>query len=146
MTEFRCSVSALADARSLAAESDACLIVVHALEWPWDKPPAPDFDELPTAERAALRAFRRRREQEARERLAAVAAIGNEGRIRGRVVHGKAYAAVLRVATRIDGVTDAAQLRAGDFRAPVGRHAARPYARLSCRAPPPRRSLCSVLR
>ena len=92
------SVSALAYARSLAAEADACLIVVHALEWPWDEPPAPDFDELPTAERAALRAFRRRREQEASERLAAVAAIGNEGRIRGRVVHGKAYAAVLRVA------------------------------------------------
>jgi nucleotide-binding universal stress UspA family protein len=93
-----CSLSALEYARSLAAESDASLLVVHALEWPWDEPPAPAFDELPAVEQAALRAFRRRREQEASERLAAVAGVGDGCQILARVVHGKAYAAVLRVA------------------------------------------------
>ena len=90
-----CSLSALDYARSLARESDACLITLHALEWPWDEPPAPDFDELPAVERAALRAFRRRREQEAIERLVA---IGDGCRVRARVEHGKAYTTVLRVA------------------------------------------------
>jgi nucleotide-binding universal stress UspA family protein len=93
-----CSLSALEYARSLAGESGACLVVVHALEWPWDEPPAPEFDELPAAERAALRAFRRNREHQARERLAALAAIGGERRMLPRIAHGKAYAAVLRVA------------------------------------------------
>jgi nucleotide-binding universal stress UspA family protein len=93
-----CSLRALEYARSLADESDGCLILAHALEWPWDEPPAPAFDELPAAERAALCAFRRRREQEASERLAALAAIGDGRRIVQRVVHGKAYAAMLRLA------------------------------------------------
>jgi nucleotide-binding universal stress UspA family protein len=93
-----CSLSALEHARSIAAESGACPIAVHVLEWPWDEPPAPSFEELPPAERAALRAFRHRREREAGERLAAVAAVGDGRRILARVVHGKAYAALLRVA------------------------------------------------
>jgi nucleotide-binding universal stress UspA family protein len=89
-----CSVSALDYAGSLAVESGAGLIAVHVLEWPWDEPPAPSFDELPAAEAAALRAYRCRREQEARRRLAALAPPNAECRI----VHGKAYAAVLRAA------------------------------------------------
>jgi nucleotide-binding universal stress UspA family protein len=93
-----CSLSALEYARSVAAQSGACLIAVHALEWPWEEPPAPDFEELPAVERAALRAFRRRREQEAGERLAAMVASGERCGVLARVAHGKAYAAVLRVA------------------------------------------------
>jgi nucleotide-binding universal stress UspA family protein len=89
-----CSLSALEYARSLAGESGASLIVVHALEWPWDEPPGPSFDELPVAEAAALRAYRCRREREASSRLAALSPSGAQCRI----VHGKAYAAMLRVA------------------------------------------------
>ena len=89
-----CSLVALEYAHSLARESGASLIVLHALEWPWEEPPAPSFDELPAAEAGALRAYRCRREQEASRRLASL--LQDEAEY--RVVHGKAYAAVLRAA------------------------------------------------
>ena len=89
-----CSLLALEYARSFALESGASLIVLHALEWPWEEPPTPPFDELPAAEAAALRAYRCRREREASSRLASL----SRGEAEYRVVHGKAYAAVLRVA------------------------------------------------
>ena len=95
-----CSLSALQYARSLARESRAALIVVHSLEWPWEEPPAPAFDELPPAEATALQTYRRTRELQATERLVTLASTGAgaECRVACRVVHGKAYAAVLRVA------------------------------------------------
>lgn len=88
-----CSLLALEYAHSLAGESGGSLIVLHALEWPWEEPPEPPFEELPASEAAALRAYRSRREQEAHSRLSALA----PGAV-CRVVHGKAYAAMLRVA------------------------------------------------
>ena len=95
-----CSLSALEYARSLAQESRASLIVVHALEWPWEEPPAPAFDELPQAEAAALEAYRRTRELQANARLETLArtGAGAEHRIVCRVVHGKAHATMLRLA------------------------------------------------
>ena len=93
-----CSLAALEYARSLARESRASLIVVHSLEWPWEEPPAPAFDELPSVEAAALQAYRRGRERQASERLAAMAPAGAECQVVCRVVHGKPYAAVLQVA------------------------------------------------
>ena len=89
-----CSLLALEYAQALAAESGASLIVLHALEWPWEEPPAPPFDELPAPEAAALRAYRCRREQEASRRLAAL----SPGDAECRIMHGKAHAALLRVA------------------------------------------------
>jgi nucleotide-binding universal stress UspA family protein len=94
-----CSLAALEYARSLARESQASLILVHAIEWPWEEPPAPTFDELPRAEAAALRTYRRTRELQATARLSAVAPLRTGGECPAvcRVVHGKAYAGVLRV-------------------------------------------------
>ena len=89
-----CSLVALEYAHSLARESNASLIVLHALEWPWEEPPAPPFDELPPAEAAALRAYRCRREREASSRLASL----TQGDAEYQVAHGKAYAAMLRIA------------------------------------------------
>jgi nucleotide-binding universal stress UspA family protein len=85
---------ALKYARSLADECGASLIVLHVLEWPWEEPPAPPFDQLPASEAAALRAYRCRREQEASRQLRALAPDGADL----RVVHGKPYAAILQIA------------------------------------------------
>jgi nucleotide-binding universal stress UspA family protein len=93
-----CSLSALEYAQSLARQARASLILVHSLEWPWEEPPAPPFEEFPPAQAAALQAYRRTRELQANERLAALARAGAECGLTCRVVHGKAYAAVLRVA------------------------------------------------
>jgi len=141
-----CSLSALEYARSVAAESDACLIALHALEWPWEEPPAPDFDELPAIERAALSAFRRRREQEAGDRLAALTATGDRRRMVARVVHGKAYGAVLRVAAEesVDLIVLGVRGRSGADRALFGsttnqvvRQAACPVLTIHCAAHDP---------
>jgi len=91
-----CSLSALEYSRSLARQAQASLIAVHSLEWPWEEPPPPAFNELPSGEAAALQAYRRTRELQANERLASL--VGTGCRVTCRVVHGKAYAAVLRIA------------------------------------------------
>jgi nucleotide-binding universal stress UspA family protein len=92
---------ALHDAASLAKEASATLTLVHVLEWPWPEPPAPHFDELPPDQRAQLIAFRQQRVASAHERLESLvpAEIRGSGRGAVRVVHGKAYVEIMRLAS-----------------------------------------------
>lgn len=87
-------------AASLARESDAALTLLHVVEWPWHEPPAPDLRELPPDQAAALREFRRYTETSATERLKTwLSAAAPERRDTAtRVVHGKSYVEILRVA------------------------------------------------
>lgn len=86
---------------SLAQRAQTRLTLVHVLEWPWHEPPAPRFDDLPREQAVQLAAFRRARELQATERLAAL--IPHDVRDwclpEARVEHGKPYAEILRVAT-----------------------------------------------
>ena len=41
------SLTAVRAALSLAQESGATLTLLHVLEWPWEEPPPPTWDELP---------------------------------------------------------------------------------------------------
>jgi nucleotide-binding universal stress UspA family protein len=82
-------------AASLARQSQAGLTVLHVLEWPWDEPPPPSFEELPHAQAAMLAEFRRYREAQA---LGWLEGLEPEAvAVRRRVGHGKAYAEILRV-------------------------------------------------
>ena len=63
------SLTALQYACSLAEQSGAALTILHVLEWPWEEPPPPVFEELPPAQAAALVEFRRYLEKSAMNRL-----------------------------------------------------------------------------
>jgi nucleotide-binding universal stress UspA family protein len=97
---FDWSLTALALAFSLARESDAGVTIVHAIEWPWLEPPSPELSELPSAQAAALAEYRRHLEQSATARLKALTpeAVLDRCPTVLRVVHGKAYVEILRVA------------------------------------------------
>jgi nucleotide-binding universal stress UspA family protein len=63
------SMEAVRWAVSLAEESGASLTLLHVLEWPWEEPPAPRFEELPVEQGVALSEFRHYSEDSARMRL-----------------------------------------------------------------------------
>lgn len=63
------SLAALEYGVSLARESDAGLTILHVLEWPWEEPPPPQMEELPSAQRFALAEYRRYCEKSATSRL-----------------------------------------------------------------------------
>jgi nucleotide-binding universal stress UspA family protein len=94
------SLAGLTLAASLARESDAAITLLHVIEWPWQEPPAPSWNELPPAQAAALTEYRRYLEQGAVHRLDALAADG-AARCTSRVAHGKAYEVILRTAQEL---------------------------------------------
>ena len=97
-TDFsEASASAVHFALSLAAESDACLTLLHVLEWPWHEPPQPSTDALPPEQAFALAMFRRESEECARERLQSMIP-PTQSRVRARVVSGTSYEQVLEAA------------------------------------------------
>jgi nucleotide-binding universal stress UspA family protein len=93
-----CSLAALELAMSAAVGSGAELTLAHVLEWPWQEPPPPAFDELPPHEAAALREYRQRRERDSLARLEALVPGPLRDRCHARVSHGRDYAEILRLA------------------------------------------------
>jgi nucleotide-binding universal stress UspA family protein len=95
------SLVGLEHALSLARESDAALTLVHVIEWPWEEPPAPPFDELPPAQAMQLIEFRKHREEESRKHLEALVPAGAREWCTPsvHVVHGKPWVEVLRAAS-----------------------------------------------
>jgi nucleotide-binding universal stress UspA family protein len=96
------SLAALEYATSLAVESDAALTMLHVIEWPWDEPPPPNLDELPAAQAAALREYRRYCERMASAELEAlVAGVSNSLKTpTTRLCHGKPYVQILDAAAK----------------------------------------------
>jgi nucleotide-binding universal stress UspA family protein len=94
------SLAALKLAFSLARESGAVLTLLHVVEWPWHEPPPPVLDELPAEQGAALAEYRRYVETSATERLEALLPDAPRDRStpRTRLVHGKPYVEILRIA------------------------------------------------
>jgi CPA2 family monovalent cation:H+ antiporter-2 len=94
------SLAALDLALSLAQESDAALTLLHVIEWPWAEPPPPRWDELPPEQAAALAEYRRYLVNGASERLKALVpdAVRDRCGPAPRIVHGKSYVEILRVA------------------------------------------------
>ena len=108
--------AALASACSLAQHSTAALTLVHVLEWPWEEPPAPKFDELPAAQAVALSEYRRYREHTASQWLDSLVPtpIAASTRLSSRVVHGRPYRGILEVAAHED--SDLIVMGVGDGR------------------------------
>jgi nucleotide-binding universal stress UspA family protein len=94
------SLEALKYAASLAVESDAALTMLHVLEWPWEEPPPPNFDELPAVQGVALAEYRRYREKMASKELEALVPVvpGSSKALTTRLRHGKPYVQILDVA------------------------------------------------
>jgi nucleotide-binding universal stress UspA family protein len=93
------SVAALEYAASLAGESNAALTMLHVLEWPWEEPPPPNFEELPAVQGAALAEYRRYREKMASTELEALASVSpGSSKVTTRLRHGKPYVQILDVA------------------------------------------------
>jgi nucleotide-binding universal stress UspA family protein len=94
------STAALQYAFSLAQEGQACITLLHVVEWPWDEPPPPSLQELPPREAFNLSELRRYLETEARGQLASLIPreVAQWCTPRCEVVHGKAYREVLRMA------------------------------------------------
>jgi len=93
------SLAACQAALSLAQASQAALTVMHVIEWPWQEPPAPSASDLPPAQADALAEFRRYLETTALMRLETLIAEADlDPAPIPRVVHGKPYVEILRVA------------------------------------------------
>jgi nucleotide-binding universal stress UspA family protein len=92
------SLSALIYAERLAREFDAELTLLHAIEWPWEEPPAPDLHAIPAEQAAALAEFRRYSEARARARLEGLASNDTGGRAVAVVRNGKAWEQILAAA------------------------------------------------
>ena len=94
------STAAVQAAASLAQESGAALTLMHVLEWPWDEPPAPNPADLSPSQAAALAEYRRYVEKSADMRLKALVpdVLRDRGRFAVRIVNGKSYTEILRVA------------------------------------------------
>jgi nucleotide-binding universal stress UspA family protein len=71
-----------------------------AREWPWHEPPPPQLSDMPREQAAALAEYRRYLEQSTTARLKALASDAVTGQCATtlRVVHGKSYVEILRVA------------------------------------------------
>jgi nucleotide-binding universal stress UspA family protein len=94
------SLAGLELAVSLAQEAGAGLTIMHVIEWPWEEPPPPVLDELPPDQAATLAEFRRYLTTSATGRLKGLVseAVWDQCRIVPRVVHGKTYVQILRIA------------------------------------------------
>ena len=92
------SLAALQLAFSLADESGAALTLAHVVEWPWEEPPAPRFEELPPLQAAALAEYRRYVEKSATNRLASLVPDSARAATALQLRHGKPYVEILRLA------------------------------------------------
>lgn len=94
------SLTALQYACSMAEESGAVLTILHVLEWPWEEPPPPVFEELPPAQAAALVEFRRYLEKSAMNRLKTLVPEASHTRCMPcpTLRHGKPHVEILRLA------------------------------------------------
>jgi nucleotide-binding universal stress UspA family protein len=94
------SLSAVAWAWSLAQESRATVSLLHVIEWPWEEPPPPPFEELPPNEARKLADFRRLLETTSQARLESLVAenVREECPWEGLIRHGKPYREVLAAA------------------------------------------------
>jgi len=94
------SLEALNYAGALAQQSQARLHLLHVVQWPWDEPPAPAPHDLPPEQAVALGEYRRYVEASAMARLAALRRerIPEGVEAVPRIVHGKAYVQIVRVA------------------------------------------------
>jgi nucleotide-binding universal stress UspA family protein len=94
------SLTALGFGLSLAKEADAQLTILHVLEWPWEEPPAPRFEQLPVEQAFSLAAYRREREKDAARQLAALVPADARDWCSPatRIAHGRSYEQILRVA------------------------------------------------
>jgi nucleotide-binding universal stress UspA family protein len=94
------SLAAAQYAVSLALEGDARLTLVHVLEWPWEEPPSPSLEAMPPDVAFSFALYRRERAAEAVARLEAlIPEQAREWCQPGiRVVHGKPYVQLLRIA------------------------------------------------
>jgi nucleotide-binding universal stress UspA family protein len=92
------SLAAVDLAASIAQESGASLLLAHVIEWPWHEPPAPVFEDMPAEQSAALQEFRRYLDRRATKRLEALVPAAMAGRSDVRVLNGKSYVELLRVA------------------------------------------------
>ena len=98
-TDFSdCSIRAVEYTMTMAEQAGARVVLAHVVEWPWVEPPAPAFDGLPDEQAIALAAFRRHEESRSTERLNALLPVGFEHQCAIRVVHGRPYEQILRVA------------------------------------------------
>lgn len=94
------SRSALDVALSLSVKARSSLTLVHVLEWPWEEPPAPRFDELPPAQRDALAEYRRYRENRASSWLDSLVPtwLPDSSMVSVRLAHGRPHEQLLRIA------------------------------------------------
>jgi nucleotide-binding universal stress UspA family protein len=94
------SLAALTWAWSLAEDSGAAVTLLHVIEWPWDEPPAPRFEDMPAHEADKLREFRHSLETTWQARLDGLipANLRERSRSRSVIVHGKAHRQVLATA------------------------------------------------
>ena len=98
-TDFSdCSLRAVEYAMAMAEQAGARVVLAHVVEWPWVEPPPPAFETLPEEQAVALAAFRAHEELRSTERLKALLPAGFEDHCAIRVVHGKPYEQILRVA------------------------------------------------
>jgi nucleotide-binding universal stress UspA family protein len=98
-TDFSdCSFKAVEYAMAMAEQAGARVVLAHVVEWPWVEPPPPAFETLPEEQAVALAAFRAHEELRSTERLKALLPAGFEHHCAIRVVHGKPYEQILRVA------------------------------------------------
>jgi nucleotide-binding universal stress UspA family protein len=94
------SLFALEWAWSLANESGATVTLLHVIEWPWDEPPAPPFEELPGHEVRQLMEFRKAVESSSRQQLQSLIPDNLRHRCPSEplIRHGKAHREVLAAA------------------------------------------------
>jgi nucleotide-binding universal stress UspA family protein len=94
------SLSALDWAWSLAQESGATVSLLHVIEWPWDEPPAPRFEELPGQEARKLLEYRHAAETSSLQQLQSLVPDNLRDRCQWPplVRHGKAHREVLAAA------------------------------------------------
>jgi nucleotide-binding universal stress UspA family protein len=98
-TDFSdCSFRAVEYAMTMAEQAGARVVLVHVVEWPWVEPPPPAFETLPEEQAVALARFREHEELRSAELLRVLLPAGFENHCAIRVVHGKPYEQILRVA------------------------------------------------
>ena len=98
-TDFSdCSFRAVEYAMTMAEQAGARVVLAHVVEWPWVEPPPPAFETMPKEQAVALATFREHEEVRSAERLKALLPAGFEENCAIRVIHGKPYEQILRVA------------------------------------------------
>jgi len=97
------SLTAVELACSIAEECHASLTLLHVIEWPWEEPPAPRYEELPSHQAAALLEYRRDLEKRFMGRLKELIpeSLRDGSLVDTRVRHGKSYVEILRIGAEV---------------------------------------------